>query len=80
VKEKMDLSHLQFFPQCLVLKKLDHQIGLMAHTMHIDHKKTLTPSILNVINLDALFFWKNHQKNTMASTKMHFKLSKVAHQ
>jgi len=37
---------------------LDHQIGLMAHTMHIDHKKTLTPSILNVINLDAYFLGK----------------------
>jgi hypothetical protein len=52
----------------------------MVHTMHIDHKKTLTPSILNVINSDVIDFGTKSSKNTIASTKMHFKLSKVAHQ
>lgn len=74
------LAHLQFFSQCLTLKSLDHQIGAMAHTMHIDHEKTLTPSILNEIHSDAIAFGTKSSKNTMASTKMHFKWSKVAHQ
>ncbi len=54
--------------------------------MHINHKWHIiifqfhnhTYSILNVINLDAVIKGVKLLNNTMASTKIHFRLSKVA--
>jgi hypothetical protein len=58
----------------------------MVNVMHINHKWHIiifqihnhNYSILNVINLDTIIKGIKSLNNTMASTKIHFRLSKVA--